>query len=140
MAAVNKRKQQICGSLLVKHEASTQSFRHITHECLSDRPIYSRPTLFVFASVDSFDSVCFEETAAMSLLTGIVKSILSGDTVVLRNRPVSGPPKERQLILSNIAAPRMPKKDATGEVRALCLHSVANVNVCSLSVGKLGNS
>jgi staphylococcal nuclease domain-containing protein 1 len=37
----------------------------------------------------------------------IVKAVLSGDTVILRGRPVSGPPPERTLSLAYIMAPRL---------------------------------
>ncbi|KAJ1967855.1 hypothetical protein IWQ62_001594 [Dispira parvispora] len=44
----------------------------------------------------------------MALQKGIVKSVLSGDTVILRGRPRNnGPPPERQLNLSYVAAPRL---------------------------------
>ncbi|KAJ1966979.1 hypothetical protein H4R35_006848, partial [Dimargaris xerosporica] len=44
----------------------------------------------------------------MALQKGIVKSVLSGDTVILRGRPRgNGPPPERQVNLSFVSAPRM---------------------------------
>ncbi|KAJ3146034.1 hypothetical protein HDU89_006764 [Geranomyces variabilis] len=36
----------------------------------------------------------------------IVKSVLSGDTVVLRGKPAGGPPPEKIMALSNLSAPR----------------------------------
>ncbi|TPX59628.1 hypothetical protein PhCBS80983_g02339 [Powellomyces hirtus] len=36
-----------------------------------------------------------------------VKSVLSGDTVIIRGKPVSGPPSEKVLSLSNLSAPRL---------------------------------
>ncbi|KAJ3026287.1 UNVERIFIED_CONTAM: hypothetical protein HDU68_005917 [Siphonaria sp. JEL0065] len=49
----------------------------------------------------------------------IVKSVLSGDGVVLRGRPVNGPPPERILSFSNVVAPRLgtvsdPSKEELG--------------------------
>ncbi|ORY49982.1 hypothetical protein BCR33DRAFT_713576 [Rhizoclosmatium globosum] len=49
----------------------------------------------------------------------IVKSVMSGDGVVLRGRPVNGPPPERILSFSNVVAPRLgtasdPSKEETG--------------------------
>ncbi|KAI9342546.1 hypothetical protein BDR26DRAFT_859151 [Obelidium mucronatum] len=49
----------------------------------------------------------------------IVKSVLSGDGVVLRGRPVNGPPPERILSFANVVAPRLgtasdPSKEETG--------------------------
>ncbi|KAI8813003.1 hypothetical protein BJ742DRAFT_752189 [Cladochytrium replicatum] len=37
----------------------------------------------------------------------VVKSVVSGDTVVLRGRPVNGPPPERVLSFANVSAPRL---------------------------------
>ncbi|RKP40139.1 hypothetical protein BJ085DRAFT_24850 [Dimargaris cristalligena] len=52
-----------------------------------------------------------------SLQKAVVKSVLSGDTVILRGRPNNGPPAERQLNLSYAAAPRLGsvKKDTSDE-------------------------
>ncbi|KAJ3071234.1 hypothetical protein HDU98_005647 [Podochytrium sp. JEL0797] len=49
----------------------------------------------------------------------IVKSVLSGDGVILRGRPVNGPPPERILSFSNVVAPRLgtaadPSKEELG--------------------------
>ncbi|KAJ3110785.1 hypothetical protein HDU96_006267 [Phlyctochytrium bullatum] len=65
--------------------------------------------------------------AAASTATGslpasgraFVKSVLSGDTVILRGRPVGGPPPEKVLSLANIIAPRLgtpsdPGKEESG--------------------------
>ncbi|XP_065668229.1 staphylococcal nuclease domain-containing protein 1 [Hydra vulgaris] len=41
---------------------------------------------------------------------GIVKSVLSGDSVIIRGQPKGGPPPERQLALSNVVAPRLSKR------------------------------
>ncbi|KAJ1921848.1 hypothetical protein IWQ60_006657 [Tieghemiomyces parasiticus] len=54
----------------------------------------------------------------MSVQKAFVKSVLSGDTVILRGRPRhNGPPPERQLNLSYVAAPRLgsAKKDTQDE-------------------------
>jgi hypothetical protein len=52
----------------------------------------------------------------------VVKSVLSGDTVILRGRPkANGPPAERLLALNNVQAPRLGNKDKEDEVRSrLC--------------------
>ena len=46
-----------------------------------------------------------------TLPIGIVKSVLSGDTIVVRGRPINGPPPERILSLAWISAPRISKAD-----------------------------
>eukprot|EP00121_Abeoforma_whisleri_P001473 Awhi_evm1s1311 len=49
-------------------------------------------------------------------LQGIVKSVLSGDTVVIRGQPNQGPPPERLLSLAYIAAPKPGRRpNAKGE-------------------------
>ncbi|GAB5593132.1 hypothetical protein Unana1_08032 [Umbelopsis nana] len=46
----------------------------------------------------------------------VVKSVLSGDTVILKGRPrANGPPAERLLALSNVQAPRLGNKDKDDE-------------------------
>ncbi|KAI9318980.1 hypothetical protein BX666DRAFT_1876151 [Dichotomocladium elegans] len=46
----------------------------------------------------------------------IVKSVLSGDTVILRGKPrPNGPPLERLLALSNVQAPRLGNRDRDDE-------------------------
>lgn len=45
-------------------------------------------------------------------LKGVVKSVLSGDTVVVMGIPRGGPPPEKQISLASIKAPRL--------VRVLC--------------------
>jgi hypothetical protein len=48
----------------------------------------------------------------------VVKSVLSGDTVILKGRPrANGPPAERLLALSNVQAPRLGNKDKDDEVK-----------------------
>lgn len=37
----------------------------------------------------------------------VVKCVLSGDTLVVRGKPVNGPPPEKILTLAGIAAPRL---------------------------------
>ncbi|KAF4528875.1 hypothetical protein B566_EDAN017096 [Ephemera danica] len=44
---------------------------------------------------------------------GIVKQILSGDSVVIRGQPKGGPPPEKTLILSNITAPKLGRRATT---------------------------
>nr|QBI71280.1 ebna2 binding protein P100 [Orthoderella ornata] len=47
---------------------------------------------------------------------GIVKQVLSGDTVVIRGQPKGGPPPEKTISLSNIAAPKLGRRVVnTGE-------------------------
>ncbi|CAI7990390.1 Staphylococcal nuclease domain-containing protein 1 [Geodia barretti] len=41
---------------------------------------------------------------------GIVKQVLSGDTVVIRGQPCGGPPPTRTIALSNILAPRLARR------------------------------
>lgn len=43
-------------------------------------------------------------------MAGIVKQVLSGDTVVIRGQPRGGPPPVRTLYLSNITAPKLAKR------------------------------
>jgi staphylococcal nuclease domain-containing protein 1 len=43
--------------------------------------------------------------------TAIVKAVISGDTVVLRGKPVNGPPPEMMVTISNIIAPRLLKEN-----------------------------
>lgn len=49
-------------------------------------------------------------TAGPVFHKGIVKSVLSGDAVVIRGQPRGGPPPERTLCFSNITAPRMARR------------------------------
>ncbi|XP_049829315.1 staphylococcal nuclease domain-containing protein 1 [Schistocerca gregaria] len=41
---------------------------------------------------------------------GIVKQVLSGDTIIIRGQPKGGPPKEKTIILSNIIAPKLGRR------------------------------
>ncbi|THD19388.1 Staphylococcal nuclease domain-containing protein 1 [Fasciola hepatica] len=45
-----------------------------------------------------------------SVFSGIVKQVLSGDTIVIRDRPVDGPPPERTIVLSNISCGRVARR------------------------------
>jgi hypothetical protein len=57
--------------------------------------------------------------AASAMLRGLVKQVLSPDTVVIvRGRPTGGapPPPERTLSLAHITAPRLGRKDEKDEV------------------------
>lgn len=44
------------------------------------------------------------------LLHGIVKQVLSGDSVVIRGQPRGGPPKEKTVSLSSITAPKLARR------------------------------
>lgn len=56
------------------------------------------------------------EADALKMMNGTVKQVLSGDTIIVRGRAVSGPPPERTLGLANISAPRLGRKDEPEEV------------------------
>ncbi|XP_075230128.1 staphylococcal nuclease domain-containing protein 1 [Lycorma delicatula] len=45
-----------------------------------------------------------------STKVGIVKQVVSGDTIIVRGQPRNGPPPEATLILSNISAPKLAKR------------------------------
>ncbi|XP_066992984.1 staphylococcal nuclease domain-containing protein 1 [Anabrus simplex] len=45
---------------------------------------------------------------------GIVKQVLSGDSVIIRGQPRGGPPPERQINLSNITAPKLARRAIAG--------------------------
>ncbi|XP_001635744.2 staphylococcal nuclease domain-containing protein 1 [Nematostella vectensis] len=47
---------------------------------------------------------------APPMIRGIVKQVLSGDSVIIRGQPKGGPPPERQLCLSNITAPKLARR------------------------------
>ncbi|XP_057313006.1 staphylococcal nuclease domain-containing protein 1-like [Hydractinia symbiolongicarpus] len=51
------------------------------------------------------------------IFTGIVKQVLSGDNLVIRGQPKGGPPPEKQVALSNVAAPRLARR-GTGETKS----------------------
>eukprot|EP01134_Creolimax_fragrantissima_P005771 CFRG5771T1 len=46
-------------------------------------------------------------TMSVEWHTGVVKSVTSGDTVVIRGNPQKGPPPERTLCLAGVQAPRL---------------------------------
>ena len=50
-------------------------------------------------------------------IRGVVKSIMSGDCVVIRGRPTNGPPPERILALAGITAPRLGRRPQTGDAK-----------------------
>ncbi|XP_055378713.1 staphylococcal nuclease domain-containing protein 1 [Condylostylus longicornis] len=54
-------------------------------------------------------------TAAPVLRKGVVKFIVSGDTIIIRGQPKSGPPPEKQVTLSFVTAPKLAKNRAGGE-------------------------
>ncbi|KAF2350110.1 Staphylococcal nuclease (SNase-like) OB-fold [Trinorchestia longiramus] len=41
---------------------------------------------------------------------GVVKQVLSGDSVIVRGQPKGGPPPERQINFSNVSAPRLARR------------------------------
>ncbi|KAF6771918.1 hypothetical protein AHF37_09691 [Paragonimus kellicotti] len=45
-----------------------------------------------------------------TVLCGIVKQVLSGDSIVIRDRPVDGPPPERTIVLSNIVCGKLARR------------------------------
>ncbi|KER33498.1 hypothetical protein T265_00614 [Opisthorchis viverrini] len=47
---------------------------------------------------------------APALFSGVVKQVLSGDSIVIRDRPVDGPPPERTIVLSNISCGRVARR------------------------------
>ncbi|XP_046434309.1 staphylococcal nuclease domain-containing protein 1 [Neodiprion fabricii] len=51
-------------------------------------------------------------TAAPQVQTkhGIVKQVNSGDSIIIRGQPKGGPPPEKQLILSNVTAPKLARR------------------------------
>ena len=51
----------------------------------------------------------------MSSSKGVVKAVISGDTIVVRGRANNGPPPERQLSLAHVIAPRLARKDGADE-------------------------
>lgn len=46
---------------------------------------------------------------------GVVKAVLSGDTLIIQGPPQGGPPPEKQISLIGIQAPRLARKDTTDE-------------------------
>jgi len=44
------------------------------------------------------------------MFKGIVKQVLSGDSIIIRGQPKGGPPPERQISLANINAPRLARR------------------------------
>jgi staphylococcal nuclease domain-containing protein 1 len=47
---------------------------------------------------------------------GIVKQVLSGDSVIIRGPPKGGPPEEEQINFSNVIAPKLARRPAPGSV------------------------
>ncbi|CAL8069466.1 unnamed protein product [Calicophoron daubneyi] len=45
-----------------------------------------------------------------SVFSGVVKQVQSGDSIVIRDRPIDGPPPERTIVLSNISCGRVARK------------------------------
>jgi staphylococcal nuclease domain-containing protein 1 len=48
--------------------------------------------------------------AALPLRKGIVKQVLSGDSVIIRGQPKNGPPAEKQINFSNVIAPKLARR------------------------------
>jgi len=49
------------------------------------------------------------------ILRGIVKQVLSGDSVIIRGQPKGGPPPERQINFASVSAPRLARRPTTGQ-------------------------
>nr|QBI71281.1 ebna2 binding protein P100 [Thermobia domestica] len=49
-------------------------------------------------------------TTPQTLHRGIVKQVLSGDSVIIRDQPKGGPPPERTINLSNVVAPKLARR------------------------------
>uniref|UniRef100_A0A0V0J2F8 TNase-like domain-containing protein n=1 Tax=Schistocephalus solidus TaxID=70667 RepID=A0A0V0J2F8_SCHSO len=45
-----------------------------------------------------------------TVLTGFVKQVLSGDTIIIRERACDGPPSSRTIVLSGIACPKVARR------------------------------
>ncbi|KAG1653353.1 Nuclease domain-containing protein 1 [Nymphon striatum] len=58
--------------------------------------------------------ICLKMSAAkaqpLPVHRGIVKQVLSGDSVIIRGIPKGGPPPEKQICLSNISAPKLARR------------------------------
>ncbi|RDD43774.1 hypothetical protein TrispH2_003888 [Trichoplax sp. H2] len=52
---------------------------------------------------------------APSYQSAIVKQVLAGDSIIVRDQPRGGPPPERQLNLSGITAPRLGRRSGDGK-------------------------
>ncbi|KAF6771917.1 hypothetical protein AHF37_09690 [Paragonimus kellicotti] len=52
----------------------------------------------------------FWMAGSATVLCGIVKQVLSGDSIVIRDRPVDGPPPERTIVLSNIVCGKLARR------------------------------
>lgn len=48
------------------------------------------------------------------LKKGIVKQVLSGDSLILRDKPVNGPPREKQLNFAGVVAPKLARRPTNG--------------------------
>lgn len=60
------------------------------------------------------------DAAAPTVVHGVVKSVMSGDCVVIRGKPRNGPPPERVLALAGITAPRPARRPQnTGDKEAI---------------------
>jgi staphylococcal nuclease domain-containing protein 1 len=46
---------------------------------------------------------------------GVVKAVLSGDTIIVQGAPKGGPPPEKQISLNGISAPRLARRDGEDE-------------------------
>jgi len=50
----------------------------------------------------------------VALKKGIVKQVLSGDSVIIRGYPKGGPPPEKQITFSNVFAPKLARRPGAG--------------------------
>lgn len=50
--------------------------------------------------------------APLPMKKGIVKQVLSGDSVIIRGQPKNGPPAEKQINFSNVIAPKLARRPA----------------------------
>ncbi|KAH8874884.1 Staphylococcal nuclease domain-containing protein 1 [Schistosoma japonicum] len=55
-----------------------------------------------------------QSLSSPSFFLGIVKQVLAGDTIVVRDRPIDGPPPERIIVLSNISCGRVARRPTSG--------------------------
>uniref|UniRef100_A0A1B0GKL7 Staphylococcal nuclease domain-containing protein 1 n=2 Tax=Lutzomyia longipalpis TaxID=7200 RepID=A0A1B0GKL7_LUTLO len=49
---------------------------------------------------------------------GIVKQVLSGDSVIIRGQPQGGPPPEKQINFSNVLAPKLARRPGGGAINS----------------------
>ncbi|XP_054275181.1 staphylococcal nuclease domain-containing protein 1-like [Macrosteles quadrilineatus] len=54
------------------------------------------------------------ETQPRNIFRGVVKQIISGESIVIRGQPKGGPPPEKTITLSSIKAPKLAKRATAG--------------------------